>query len=558
MTVENTKNKMSPLQMGVTAEFPFNFAVLLQDPTEEEALQAIKAKVALANGEEIELVYGTDYTVELNTDRLGGTLTVKNLRTTGDYITIYRQYEQTQEVDYRDFNSAPAETFEQCFDKLTMLSQQQQEEINRSLKFSISSTSVNPSLPEPVANNTLIWNEEGTDFENYDIIGENNQFKADVNFAVAQGQANIQAQFDAFDAAQTQELEQFKTQQTNTYNTFAATQTKNLDDFKTEQTQAFADYKTEINSDIDTVLEAADKVNELEDSVALAITSAEAANTAAQDAKTAANNATNALAATANKDLSNLSETGENKFVKTSELVEVNYVNKSGDTMTGHLVVENGYVYNKGASTNTIDFTTTTTPSSTISGGNYNFRDKNNQTCGQITNQLDNYGYLRTILLTRRSVNGSIKVASISVGLDKDGNIATYAPTPSQNDSSTKIATTAFCDGVTTVKYKTIVSNLTMTTNQEYTYSLSDYLPNDSNKYEVLFAVYADMNGNNASLQMKTDFQTNYVIVARGSGGFTGASTRQIIGSGRSITIRNTATQGITMGLVAFEYRKVR
>ena len=73
MTVENTKNKMSPLQMGVTAEFPFNFAVLLQDPTEEEALKAIKAKVVLANGKEIDLVHDVDYTVELNTDRLGGT-----------------------------------------------------------------------------------------------------------------------------------------------------------------------------------------------------------------------------------------------------------------------------------------------------------------------------------------------------------------------------------------------------------------------------------------------------------------------------------------------------
>jgi hypothetical protein len=183
MTVENTKNKMSPLQMGVTAEFPFNFAVLLQDPTEEEALKAIKAKVVLANGKEIDLVYDVDYTVELNTDRLGGTLTVNDIRTTDDYITIYRQYEQTQEVDYRDFNSAPAETFEQCFDKLTMLSQQQQEEINRSIKLPVStSVEANLTLPIPDAGKTLKWNEEETGLINSDVsIDEIDDFVKSAN-----------------------------------------------------------------------------------------------------------------------------------------------------------------------------------------------------------------------------------------------------------------------------------------------------------------------------------------------------------------------------------------
>lgn len=177
MTVENTQNKMPPLQMGTTNEYPFTFAVLLQDPTEEEALEAIKASVLQADGTEIELVYNTDYTVTLNTDRIGGTLTVNDIRTSGDYITIYRQYAQTQEVDYKDFNSAPAETFEQCFDKLTMLSQQQQEEINRSIKLPVSSDITNLSLPNPVAGRTLKWNESETGLINSDVsIDEIDEF----------------------------------------------------------------------------------------------------------------------------------------------------------------------------------------------------------------------------------------------------------------------------------------------------------------------------------------------------------------------------------------------
>ena len=182
MTVENTQNKMPPLQMGTTNEYPFNFAVLLQDPTAEEALEAIKASVLQADGTEVELVYNTDYTVTLNTDRIGGTLTVNDIRTSGDYITIYRQYAQTQEVDYKDFNSAPAETFEQCFDKLTMLSQQQQEEINRSIKLPVSSDITNLSLPNPVAGRTLKWNESETGLINSDVsIDEIDEFVKSAN-----------------------------------------------------------------------------------------------------------------------------------------------------------------------------------------------------------------------------------------------------------------------------------------------------------------------------------------------------------------------------------------
>ncbi len=182
MTVENTQNKMPPLQMGTTNEYPFNFAVLLQDPTAEEALEAIKASVLQADGTEVELVYNTDYTVTLNTDRIGGTLTVNDIRTSSDYITIYRKYAQTQEVDYKDFNSAPAETFEQCFDKLTMLSQQQQEEINRSIKLPVSSDITNLSLPNPIAGRTLKWNESETGLINSDVsIDEIDEFVKSAN-----------------------------------------------------------------------------------------------------------------------------------------------------------------------------------------------------------------------------------------------------------------------------------------------------------------------------------------------------------------------------------------
>ena len=143
MTVETTTSRQVAQQMGTLYTYPFTFTVLLTDPTEDEALKAIKAKVKQADGSEIDLVYGSGgadgYTVTLNTNRNGGTVTVIDKRTAADYITIYREYEETQEADYQDFNAAPAETYEQCFDKLTMLCQQQQEKIDRCIKVDMTS-----------------------------------------------------------------------------------------------------------------------------------------------------------------------------------------------------------------------------------------------------------------------------------------------------------------------------------------------------------------------------------------------------------------------------------
>ena len=142
MTVESINNKQTAQQMGASS-YPFTLEILLKDPTADEAKAAIKAKVKEADGTEIDLVYNSSaedgYSVSLDTDGSGGTVTVVTQRTSSDYITIYREYTLKQEADYQDFNAAPANTFEQCFDKLTMIEQQQQEEIDRCVKVNMTS-----------------------------------------------------------------------------------------------------------------------------------------------------------------------------------------------------------------------------------------------------------------------------------------------------------------------------------------------------------------------------------------------------------------------------------
>lgn len=180
MTVENTNNKMTPQQMGESLEYPFTFTVLLFDPTEEEAKAGIKATVQSDNGEAIELIYGSDdtngYNVELNPTGLGGKVIVNDKRSTSDFITIYRKYSLKQEADFQDFNAAPADTTEQCFDKGLMVSQQLQEELSRAIKVPITSSVENLSLPNPIPGRTLKWNSDATGLENSDVsmdeIGE--------------------------------------------------------------------------------------------------------------------------------------------------------------------------------------------------------------------------------------------------------------------------------------------------------------------------------------------------------------------------------------------------
>lgn len=172
--------------MGTLSEYPFSLTVLLTDPTEEDAKKAIKAKVKQADGVEIDLTYGTDYSVSLNTDRSGGIVSVTDKRTSDDYITIYREYDETQEADYQDFNAAPADTYEQCFDKLTMLCQQQQEQIDRSVKVGMTSN-ISPEVVtqqveriyqsidnvDTVADNQSSVNTVADSIENVNAVSEN-------------------------------------------------------------------------------------------------------------------------------------------------------------------------------------------------------------------------------------------------------------------------------------------------------------------------------------------------------------------------------------------------
>lgn len=132
MTVENSVSTTPKLVMGVKT-YNFNFDVLLEDPTPEEAKRGIKCSIS--DGEnETELIYGTDYTVSLNSNGKGGVVTVNDAKNNKWVIVIRRDYSITQGIDLNDYNEFPAETIERAFDKQTMVIQQLKDITDRCVK----------------------------------------------------------------------------------------------------------------------------------------------------------------------------------------------------------------------------------------------------------------------------------------------------------------------------------------------------------------------------------------------------------------------------------------
>lgn len=150
MTVENTISKTGKQVMGAKT-YDFSFDILLKDPTEKAAKEAIKCSISDGATEKT-LVYGTDYSVVLNPNRKGGKVTVVDPKNASWTIVIYRAYDETQESDYNDFDGLPAETLEQGLDKVTMILQDHQEQLDRCVKVNITGNQTPQELLDEVYN----------------------------------------------------------------------------------------------------------------------------------------------------------------------------------------------------------------------------------------------------------------------------------------------------------------------------------------------------------------------------------------------------------------------
>ena len=99
----------------------------------------------------------SSYTVSGVGDVAGGNVILATGATAGDTVSILCHMPISQGVDYVELDAFPAETHERALDKLTIIAQQQQEELGRSLKFGPESTYEDPIVSDPVTGSYLRW-----------------------------------------------------------------------------------------------------------------------------------------------------------------------------------------------------------------------------------------------------------------------------------------------------------------------------------------------------------------------------------------------------------------
>jgi hypothetical protein len=149
MTISTTSSKIAYSGNDATTDFSFPYKIF----TNSDIVVILTSVL----GVDTTLTLTTDYTIVGAGLDAGGTVTMITPPATGEELIIYREVAVTQTTDYISGDAFPAETHETALDRLTMIAQQQDENIRRSLKFSPSSTTYDAYLPDPVDGKILYW-----------------------------------------------------------------------------------------------------------------------------------------------------------------------------------------------------------------------------------------------------------------------------------------------------------------------------------------------------------------------------------------------------------------
>ncbi len=133
MTVSSTTTKVSYSGNGSTTAFAYTFKIFDEDDltvilrTDATGTEAVQTKTS-------------DYTVSGVGNANGGNVTFGTAPASGKTVVIRRSAALTQTTDYTPNDPFPAEEHENALDKLTFLTQQIQEEVDRSIKLSRTNT----------------------------------------------------------------------------------------------------------------------------------------------------------------------------------------------------------------------------------------------------------------------------------------------------------------------------------------------------------------------------------------------------------------------------------
>ena len=140
MTISTTTIKNSYSGNGSTSVFNYTFKI-----TDEDHIQVI---IRSASGTETTKTKTTHYTVSGVGNSGGGqiTFTSGNIPANNETILLRRSTPQTQGLDLIENDPMPAENLEDAFDKVTLIAQELQEQLDRSLKVSKTTSITTPEF----------------------------------------------------------------------------------------------------------------------------------------------------------------------------------------------------------------------------------------------------------------------------------------------------------------------------------------------------------------------------------------------------------------------------
>jgi len=144
MTISSETRKTSAFTSGTA--LPFTFKIF-------DTSEAYVVEQDTVTGIETLLVETTDYTVALNADQNsnpGGTVTLLSTIVSGTQVVVSSLVLYKQSTHLKNQGGFYPEVINDALDKITILSQQLKEEIDRSLKFPISDPALEETIPAQV------------------------------------------------------------------------------------------------------------------------------------------------------------------------------------------------------------------------------------------------------------------------------------------------------------------------------------------------------------------------------------------------------------------------
>jgi hypothetical protein len=158
MTVQSNDSRVVYDGNGSVTEFAYDFYILDETHLEVSLTNETTGLVTIQ-------VLNTDYTVSGVGVQNGGNVTFVVAPGADKKVTIRRDTPLDQLTDYNDYDAFPASSHETALDKLTMIDQQQSEEIARSIKLPVSTSLTSITFPDggsTNANKFIAWNNDGS------------------------------------------------------------------------------------------------------------------------------------------------------------------------------------------------------------------------------------------------------------------------------------------------------------------------------------------------------------------------------------------------------------